>query len=86
MIAVHGIHGDVTAWGIDKSSLKTTSNCWLSVNFENARVMTFNYETDHEKSQCYTRLGVYGLAMNLLVDIQQHREGVSCVRYYAYLL
>lgn len=74
---MHGIHGDATAWGIDKSSLETTDDCWLPARFENARLMTFNYETNHEKGQYYTRLGVEEEATSLLRALQQHRQGVE---------
>lgn len=67
----------MATWGIDKSSLEVTGDCWLPLSFENARIMTFNYETDPEKTLCYTRLGVEEEAKKLLASIEQHRQGAE---------
>jgi hypothetical protein len=77
VIAVHGIHGDMATWGIDESNLEVTDDCWLPLRFENARIMTFNYDTDPEKTRYYTRLGVEEEAKKLLASIEQHRQGAE---------
>lgn len=39
--------------------------------------MTFNYETTPGKAQWHTRLGVEEEARNLLVGLEQHRQGIK---------
>jgi len=80
VIAVHGIHGDMTTWGMDKSSLKPTDQSWLPLVFENTRIMTFNYETAPDKARWYTSLGVEQEARNLLAGMEQHRHGIESRR------
>ncbi|KAK3294204.1 ankyrin repeat-containing domain protein [Chaetomium fimeti] len=77
LITMHGIHGDMATWGIDESNLEVTDDCWLPLRFENARIMTFNYDTDPEKTRYYTRLGVEEEAKKLLASIEQHRQGAE---------